>query len=68
MKSLLLTIKRVTVVRGSGTDRISFCIEAPTSFPEMNYESYLTAETRHGYAEEWLAKLGITEFELIKTR
>jgi hypothetical protein len=50
-----LTVTKIFVLRGTGTDKISFtCDGAPTTFPESKYPPCFNVETRHGYAEEWL--------------
>lgn len=65
MFDLAIKIKKVTIVRGVvGTDKISFNIEAPSSFPNMGYEPYFTIETQAGYAEAWLESIGLTHGRL----
>lgn len=60
-----LKIKSITVVRGSGTDKVTIAFDGPTPFPELaqaspasDYGPYFSVSTRHGYAEEWLKKMG----------
>jgi hypothetical protein len=65
-------VTSIQVVRGSGTDRISFnCSGSPSPFPEMerlepgNYPPFFRIETRAGYAEEWLeAMFGVSSEDL----
>lgn len=60
-------VTKIFVLRGLGTDKISFtCEHAPTPFPELErahverHPPHFNAETRAGYAEEWLeAMFGI---------
>jgi len=69
---LNVKINKVTVVRISGADKIEFEFDGPSPFPELekadpgDYPPYLRIECRRGYAEKWLAQIGITEFEVIE--
>lgn len=58
-------VTKIDVLRGSGTDRVSFTMErAPTPLPELDaadagsnrYPPHVSVEVRNGYAEEWIAK------------
>lgn len=67
MKEITLKIKKVTILERSGTDLIMFDLDVMTPFPEMKYPPLMQAETRKGYAKEWLKEnFGITEAEVIK--
>ncbi len=74
--TMTLKVLKATVVRGNGPDQISFTVEGPTPFPEMqashpneNYEPTFLVLTRRGYAEEWLQGMGVdmSEVEIINT-
>lgn len=66
---LTAEVTKVEVLRNvGGTDIISFYIDAPTPFPELGYEAVVEIKTRRGYAEEWLSKIGVTEFKLIDVK
>ena len=64
-------VNRVTIIRGSGSDKIIMIVDGSSPFPEMDAKNpgshppSLQIDCREGYAEEWLATVGITEFQLI---
>ncbi len=71
----MFKIKKVQLVRATGTDQISIEVEGPTPFPELDarepgkYPPTMRVETRRGYAEEWLTGMGISmaDVEVIDT-
>ena len=73
---LLLDIKTVSVlIRENATDIINLTIVGPSPFPEMakeavrivDYYPTFKIEVRKGYAEEWLAKVNIREYQIINS-
>lgn len=62
---LHLVVTKIQILRIRGTDKISFQFEGPSPFPEMEsrepgkYPAEFFVETRRGYAESYLRKLGI---------
>lgn len=73
--TLLIHVSKVTVIRQRhGADHITFKFDGPTPFPKMqqaaptdDYSPYLSVTVQKGYAEEWLALLGIdrTKVEIL---
>lgn len=68
---LTVKVKKATILRQEhGTDRVSLEVELPTPFPKLDarepglYPAILRIDTQPGYAEEWLAQVGVSEVEL----
>lgn len=49
-----MKIASITVLGTFGTDKICFHTELPTAFPEMKYETVLTADARAGFGLQWV--------------
>ncbi len=71
-----LKVKKVTILRRGGyTDQVTFEVEGPTPFPELDkeepglYPPDCSIGVRRGYAEEWLRGMGFdpSQAKLIET-
>lgn len=67
MTEVTLKVVKAQVVTGHGTDKVSIEIEAPTQFPALGYQSFLKAETAHGYGVEWVRTVFGVEAEVIRS-
>ena len=71
MKNEILGHKIIDVLiyrERNNDDRVIITIDAESTFPsekEVNQLPKLILYTEPGYAEEWLAKVGITEFRIL---
>ena len=63
-----LDVCEITVFRTHGPDRIIVRIDAPTTFPSMEYEPTLVVETQQGYGKEWCVKAWNIVPKVIDTR
>jgi hypothetical protein len=58
-----LEVLAITIIRlpNGGKDKVAFKIKGTAQFPEVypDEPAEVMCETRAGYAEEWLEKLGI---------
>jgi hypothetical protein len=65
MYELTLKVRKAIVVSGRGNDKCSIDVEAPTQFPNLGYEPFLSFDTSPGHGVQWLVSLGIPR-ELIE--
>lgn len=65
---LNLKIKKAILLLTDGTDVIRLTLDAPSSFPKMNYDSVMTMECQQGYGETYCKEvLGLAP-EIINLR
>ena len=65
---LNLKIKKAILLLTSGTDVIKLTIDAPSSFPKMNYDSVMTLECSQEYGETYCKEVLGLEPEIINLR
>ena len=62
-----LKVLKAVVIQSGGTDKITLHLDAPTPFPEMDYEAIAHVEARQGYGPEWCRTVLGVDPEVIKT-